>query len=486
MHDRSAARLRRTHNGVLRFWSDRRGGVLVWASLMIVPLLGFMGLGVDTARGYMVRARLSQALDSAALAAGRQTTNETKAASEAKMIFKANFPVGYMDAEVDGPKIDFDEDGDTVMVSATAEIPTYFVHLIGFDSFSVSASSEVTRRTVFMDVVVSIDVSGSMDEYIYGKKKITAATDAARILVDTLYGTSETKELLKMGLVTWSANARILDINSTYKSNQTISKTVTSFTNPYTDASQNKLYYAKNSPVPLLSSPPSGWTGCTLARFIDDDKNNDGDLHVGQVTIGGEKWMGWEPAIDTITGYTGKGKRKKPVYADLQCPDQGIQRLSNVRGQMISALQQVKNPSGNTNMVMGLMWAWTLLGVPDSGSPFEADATPNPAAGQGEIVRAIVLMTDGDNTQSSTDAYQGDLSKSQLDERTRDAADKIKEAGIVIYAIRFGAGSYSESLLKQVASGPTAPYYQYAPDAASLEAAFKEIGNHLSKLRLSK
>ena len=40
--------------------------------------------------------------------------------------------------------------------------------------------------------------------------------------------------------------------------------------------------------------------------------------------------------------------------------------------------------------------------------------------------------------------------------------------------------------MKQVASGPTSPYYQYAPDAASLKVAFQEIGDHLSKLRISK
>lgn len=40
--------------------------------------------------------------------------------------------------------------------------------------------------------------------------------------------------------------------------------------------------------------------------------------------------------------------------------------------------------------------------------------------------------------------------------------------------------------MKSIASGPTAPYYRCAPDAAALTAAFQEIGNHLSKLRLSK
>jgi len=35
-------------------------------------------------------------------------------------------------------------------------------------------------------------------------------------------------------------------------------------------------------------------------------------------------------------------------------------------------------------------------------------------------------------------------------------------------------------------SGPAAPYDQYAPNAVALAAAFQDIGNHLSKLRLSR
>ena len=96
-------------------------------------------------------------------------------------------------------------------------------------------------------------------------------------------------------------------------------------------------------------------------------------------------------------------------------------------------------------------------------------------------------MTDGANTQSSTDAYEGALSASSMNTRTKTAAQAMKDAGIVIYAIQFGYNdSTQQQLMKDVASGPSAPYYQYAPDAASLQSAFQEIGNHLSKLRLSK
>ena len=98
-----------------------------------------------------------------------------------------------------------------------------------------------------------------------------------------------------------------------------------------------------------------------------------------------------------------------------------------------------------------------------------------------------MLMTDGANTQATGDAYGGALSASGLNTRTTAIATNIKNAGVIIYAIQFDfRDGPQEALMKSVASGPTAPYYQYAPDAAALQAAFQEIGNHLSKLRLAR
>lgn len=456
-------------SGALSFFRGQHGSVLAWAAFLMIPLIGFVGLGVDTARGYMVRARLSQSLDAAALAAGRQTASAQKAEDTAKMVFNANFPTGYMEAQLSGPTITFNTDKDTVTAAATVVLPTYFIHVLGQDTMTVSASTEVTRKTVYMDVVVSIDVSGSMDDYIGGVKKVAAASTAARTLVDTLFGASEEKDMLKMGLVTWNSNARILDINKAYNRAQSTSKTVSTYKDPTTNTNRTTLWFAKDSPVPFFTRPPNGWKGCAEARFLNDgDSSNDADLMVSMGKVGGKDWVGWKWA-DT----------------DLQCPSQGIQRLTNIRGQMISAIQGVKDPSGNTDLAVGLVSAWSLLGI--SGSPFTGDGTTPPAQSEGELIRAIVLMTDGANTQDSADAYKGALSASKLDDRTKTVAQKIKDAGVVIYGIQFGYKSGpQEALMKQVASGPGAPYYQYAPDAASLEAAFQEIGNHLSRLRLSK
>ncbi len=468
--------------GLRGFLGGNRGGVAVWGAFLIVPLLGFMGLGVDGARGYMLRARLSQALDAAGLAAGKWATNTTKAEEEATMTFKANFPNGYMDAALTGPNITFNAANDVVTVTATAVLPTYFVHLLGVDTFTVGASTEVTRKAVYMDVVMSFDVSGSMNEFINGVRKIDATRQAAHTLTDSMFGASETKEFLKMGLVTWNSNARILPIGTAYNAATTTSQAVPTYNNPYrrpdgtyygspfpTVPTFNTVYFAAGVPIPLMTLPASNWEGCVMARYTPDSIENDGDLYLNTVTLGTKQWMAWRPAPNSY-----------------QCPVHGTRRLTNVKSQIKAAIDLVVNPTNNTNLGVGLVWGWRLLGTPDS--PYAGDGTPPPPPSSPyELVRALILMTDGANTQNSYDAYKGWLNASQLNTRTQAVAQKIKESGVIIYAIQFGYNDGpQETLMKSIASGPTSPYYQYAPDAPALQAVFKEIGNHLSKLRLSK
>ena len=466
----------------------RRGGVMVLGAILIVPLLGFVGIAADGARGYMVRARLSQALDAAGLAAGKFAFNPGKAEEVANTVFKANFPAGYMDAALTGPTFTFtplSTGSDLITVTASAVLPTYFMHLLGTDNFTVSASTEVSRKTIYMDVVISIDVSGSMNELIDGVAKIDAARVAAHTLVDSLFGASETKDLLKMGLVTWNSNARILPIGEVYNSALTTSQAITTYNNPHkkldgtyytgqpnppypSSASFSTVYFAAGSPIPLMTLPPLNWKGCVMARFTRDSIVNDGDTVLNVGTVNGKEWMSWHPAPNTH-----------------QCPTQGTRRLVNVKATIKSAIDQVINPGNNTNLAVGLVWGWRLLGTSDG--PYAGDGTPPPLPGGGELIRALVLMTDGANTQAGTDAYNGTRTAAQLNTRTQTVATNIKNAGVIVYAIQFGFNdSTQEALMKSIASGPTSPYYQYAPNAAALQAAFQEIGNHLSKLRLSK
>jgi hypothetical protein len=102
-----------------------------------------------------------------------------------------------------------------------------------------------------------------------------------------------------------------------------------------------------------------------------------------------------------------------------------------------------------------------------------------------------VLLTDGENVGGNGDGYKaiwgaGSSARPEMNDRLRDLAANIKAAGVIIYTIQFAnSGTSMQTLLKQVATGPDAPYYHYAPDGAALELVFQEIANHLSQLRLS-
>ena len=47
---------------ITRLGACRRGGVAVFLALAIIPVIGFVGIGTDVARAYLVKSRLSSAL----------------------------------------------------------------------------------------------------------------------------------------------------------------------------------------------------------------------------------------------------------------------------------------------------------------------------------------------------------------------------------------------------------------------------------------
>ncbi len=65
---------RRAWNAIVRrgrrFRLDRRGAVAVFLALAIIPMIGFVGIATDTARAYLVKSRLSSALDAGATLPG--------------------------------------------------------------------------------------------------------------------------------------------------------------------------------------------------------------------------------------------------------------------------------------------------------------------------------------------------------------------------------------------------------------------------------
>jgi Flp pilus assembly protein TadG len=452
--------LRRLKARLAAFGADEGGAVAVLVAAAIIPLIGALGLATDTARGYMVKARLSQALDAAALAGGKVMLSPDIARdADIEMYFNANFPPGYMGADVSDLVITENVAGDVLEVTATATINTTFMQVLGFDTLTVAAVTAVTRQVDQLDLVLTIDTSGSMGS---PSSKIEGARDAANDLVDILFGDNTesptvtvdgtTYNLLNIGVVNWNSKANVTVAGETYNSALTVAEDVPSFTNPVTGAAQTVMYYANNSPVPLLSAPDTNWTGCVYARYSGDASNtNDADMSLGPVTVDGAQWLGWEP-IPTLEGeprsgswntssngepssshwygdnrscygaywndddpdpdhpvavldqpawwYTAAPTINNPHSNDcVSCPDVGVLPLETDK-QTITDLIDSLTPGGTTNIPTGLAWAWEVL-MP--GAPFAEAVETLPFPRQ----RAIVLLTDGENNGGNGDAYKG-------------------------------------------------------------------------------
>jgi Flp pilus assembly protein TadG len=483
----------------------------------VVASVAFAGVSVDAIRGYLVQSRLSAALDAAGLAGARVMFSPTRDA-DIQMYFDSNFPPGYMGATVTGPTFTVDTAKEILTLSAQATIGTTLTQILGYDTFTVAATSEITRQTEMLDVVLAVDMSGSMDFSISGGgTRLAAAKTAALELVDILYGDDGLAPLLKIGLVPWSGKVNITNNGVAFDPGATQTVAVPNFTNPITGASQSSIYFANNSPVPLLSAPEAGepftdsngngkrdsgesytdtngngqhdkaWKGCTFARYTDDSSNNDADMDVGPVVgVGGvDDWAAWE-----TVGWQGRRNDSGPSCAMagggwcVPCLSQGITPLQTTKASITAAINGLSNPEGSTEMISGLAWAWRVL-VPEA--PFtEADANP-----AGQRTQAIILLTDGLYTGWYNDSYKqafGNNHSARPDgpNRLKTLATKIKDSGVIIYTIQFAENSSSlGALLEDVASGPDTPFYNYAANGAELTGVFQEVANDLSQLRLS-
>lgn len=466
--------------------TDTRGAVAVFVAGGIISMVGAVGLATDAARGYMVKARLSQALDSAALAGGREIFSPTRDA-DIKMFFDANFPPGYLGATIIGPVIQVSPDNETLTLTASAKIDTTFMKALGFSELNVSTATEVTRETTYLDVVVAIDMSGSMGNFTGGQSRIAAARTAAKDLVDILFGGEETKELLNIGVVPWNGKVNVTRNGTAFDATLTTASSVPDFTNPLTGSVQSTVYTPNNSPVPLLSSPPVEWQGCVFSRFLDNGvDDDDADIVFSGLSSATGDWNAWEwvsadaePVSPGVCTMATNGSECTP------CLSHGITALQSSKSGTIAAIDELTSPTGTTNITQGLGWAWRVV-KPEA--PYtEADPDPD-----GPRQQAIVLLTDGENFAGNGDGYKtvfgyGSTGRDDMNDRLRALATNIKASGVKIYTIQFAnSGGPLETLMKEIASGPDAPYYHYAPDPGTLQTVFKGVANHLSELRLSK
>ncbi len=337
-----------------RFAKAQGGGVAILIGFAIIPLVGFVGVATDATRAYMVKSRLSSAIDAAGLAGGQNFYEPTRDA-DIKMFFDVNYPANYMGTTVTGPDIVANEDNETLTLTASAKVPMVFMQIFGQTHVTVDAFAEITREMQALDVVLAIDMSGSMGSSLDGGTRIGAARQAANDLVDILFGGDAAKELLNIGLVPWNGKVNITLDGTTYDPDALTTDNVGSFTNPVSGVTQSTLYTANNSPVPLLFEPDSAWKGCVYSRYIDDGfEDTNADTLLPPTDAGSADWLGWQPI----------GKEGEPLAGDgSEIAIVQSQSASNYDNGITVTLSNAPKP-GNILIAVGTRRSWESFNRP--------------------------------------------------------------------------------------------------------------------------
>lgn len=157
---------------------SRRGFILLVHSVMVFFTIAMVGLAVDAGTMYVIKGRLSSAVDAAALAAGRSinlastvSAASTAATATATQFFNANFPNGYLGTgtvNLTTPTFTQQTDANgnptgilSIFVTASVPAPTYFMQIFGIKTVNVAASGTASRRGTVMILV--LDISTSMN-----------------------------------------------------------------------------------------------------------------------------------------------------------------------------------------------------------------------------------------------------------------------------------------------------------------------------------
>jgi Flp pilus assembly protein TadG len=183
------------------------------------------------------------------------------------------------------------------------------------------------------------------------------------------------------------------------------------------------------------------------------------------------------------------------------CLSQTIQPLTSDKD-TLHALANSLTASGSTAGHLGLAWGWYMI------SPNWAylwPAASRPAAyGRSNLIKAVILMTDGEfnsaycNGVIAKDSGSGSGSGSShincnatngnSQSQAEDLCDAIKAPAnnTVLYTVGFDLGNNNNALtfLQDCASTPD-DFYQ-ADTGSALEDAFRQIAQKLNELRLSK
>ena len=192
------------------FTFSRRGNVAMMFGLALVPLTVAAGVGMDFARGMMVRQAMSDALDAASLAVGSTPgLDQTGAQTLAQKYFDANYKIDSSTYGQPTVTVDTYSTQGTVKISATDTMPTAIMKLVGLNTMPISTSSTVVWGQSKLWVSLVLDNSGSMSQGDYTGSKMDALQNASKQLLTILQNAAASPGDVQVSIVPFDRHVNV-------------------------------------------------------------------------------------------------------------------------------------------------------------------------------------------------------------------------------------------------------------------------------------
>lgn len=152
-----------------RLARDASGNTLALLAAAILPLLGIVGGGVDMGRAYLAESRLQQACDAGVLAARKKLGTTavvtgsvpSDVATMGNRFFNINYRSGIYGTDNRQFRMTLNSDY-SIAGSASVDVPTTIMGVFGFEEIPVAVECEANLNFSAVDVMMVLDVTGSM------------------------------------------------------------------------------------------------------------------------------------------------------------------------------------------------------------------------------------------------------------------------------------------------------------------------------------
>lgn len=432
-------------NSLKNFARDDRGNFAIMFAVLGTTLLMGSAMAIDVARMFSYHNKLTFAVDAAALATTQGLTQGDIAIEDAEAAVRK-----YLDANLDGrnltpenvviDSIDVDKANRTVEVDAHTIMPMTMAGIVGYDNHRVEASTKAKFSNTEVEVVMALDITGSMGDkisYYSSDTKLDTLKKAAKNAVTTLFTDTGTEDRIRVGLVPYSASVNVA---------------------PVIDKIQT-------TPAQEYKCQSTGWgwrrrTTCWWETTYPDcvyERN------------------GTQKFTDAFADSTAKIPRSTNT-----CPSAQIMPLTDNETALKNRINSF-SANGSTAGHIAIAWSYYMLSSKwNSAWPMGSEAADYNAPGARKYA---IIMTDGEfNTFESGGGDAATNSRNYA----LGLCDSMKGSGIKIYSIAFAANSTAKTLMQSCASTNTATskYYYDATNESALDDAFKQIADDIKGLRL--